>query len=523
MKRYPKKLFFLSTLVAALGLISSTPYCLHATIFTVTTTNNSGPGSLPVIIIQANATPGNNVIQFAVTNAITPGFQLPTITNNVTITGRTDVPTVISGGGILPLFTFAAGTTNSLSNLVLANGYTTSSGAAINNSGTLYVSGCLMTNNFAPGGYGGAVSNASSMTIANTTFQNNRATNGGALFSAGDMTITHCLLSQNQAGNGGAIYNTGTLGLDSVNISNNVAQAGYASSGGGGIYNTGALTISKSIFVGNTATGELSSQSASSGHGGALSSFSGSVGITNSTFYQNTAIGGLGNGYGGAVHVNTGYCALNNCTVTDNLSKLGALGNTNVWAGFAGGIANANGTVLLLNTIVASNSASTHWPDLNGVFVSNGFNLIGNNQGATGLSIFDFQNVAANLGTLQNNGGSTLTCAPLQGSFAIGSGTSIGAPTTDQRGVPRPQGGAFDIGAVQVVTGSPFVAGGAMVSNSGFNLNTIFDATNSYRLQASTNLTTWIDLSTNYSGGSMRFIDTAATNLNHRFYRTSTP
>ena len=129
----------------------------------------------------------------------------------------------------------------------------------------------------------------------------------------------------------------------------------------------------------------------------------------------------------------------------------------------------------------------------------------------------------ANLGSLQDNGGSTLTCAPLTGSYAIGYGSSIGAPATDQRGVPRPQGGAFDIGAVEVVTNSPFMAGPAMVSGSGFNLTAIFDATNSYRIQASTNLTTWIALTTNGSGGTLHFTDTTATNLNRRFYRAATP
>ena len=41
-------------------------YALQATTFTVTLTNVTGPGSLPVIINQANATPGDNVIEFAV-------------------------------------------------------------------------------------------------------------------------------------------------------------------------------------------------------------------------------------------------------------------------------------------------------------------------------------------------------------------------------------------------------------------------------------------------------------------------
>jgi hypothetical protein len=193
------------------------------------------------------------------------------------------------------------------------------------------------------------------------------------------------------------------------------------------------------------------------------------------------------------------------------------------FTGIAGGIYNLSGTVLLLNTIVAGNSALTSSPDLTGNFISDGSNLIGNNQGATNLSIFDFQNVSANLGPLQNNGGATLTCVPLPGSLAIGNGASTGAPNTDQRGVPRPQNGAFDIGAVQVATSSPFVTGAAMVSGSGFSLNTIFDATNSYRIQASTNLTSWINIFTNGSGGGINFIDPAATNFNRRFYRTATP
>ena len=210
-----------------------------------------------------------------------------------------------------------------------------------------------------------------------------------------------------------------------------------------------------------------------------------------------------------------GNCTLVNCTVANNFTAGGG--------GSAGGIFNFSGTVSLLNTIVAGNHAQTGSPDLNGTFVSSGSNLIGNNQGATNLSIFDFQNVSANLGTLQNNGGATPTCVPLPGSYAIGYGTSAGAPTTDQRGVPRPQNGAFDIGAVQVVTNSPFVTGAAMVSGSGFSLNTIFDATNRYRVQASTNLTAWTDLITNGSGGGIYFIDPAATNLNRRYYRTATP
>ena len=135
--------------------------------------------------------------------------------------------------------------------------------------------------------------------------------------------------------------------------------------------------------------------------------------------------------------------------------------------GIGGGVFNHAATATLVNTLLAGNITSNIWiaadttvaensipgssPDLYGAFVSSGFNLIGTNQGATGLSVNDFQNVAANLGPLQNNGGPTPTCAILPGSPAIGTGTGSGAPATDQRGVARPAG-AVDIGAFQLAT-----------------------------------------------------------------------
>jgi hypothetical protein len=514
-------------------LITATTNWLHATTFTVTTTNISGPGSLSVAIAQANATPGMNQIKFSVTNVVTLGLQLPAITNSVAITGSATVPTVISGGGILPLFTFAAGTTNSLSNLVLANGYATNNGAAISNSSTLSVTSCVITNNSATNRSGGAIFNSGVMAISSSVISGNYAGSGGAIYNLGTMTLNNSMMSGNQVISGGetfggAIFNGGSLAISILTMSNNLVT-GFSDGFGGGIFNQGTtLSISRATFVSNTVMCPLYGTA----YGGALHSDSGTVKITNSTFFGNAAIGGnsdestgfVVNGMGGSVSVQSGNCTLINCTVANNLAMGGAGVNINNHGqGIAGGIYAYSGTVSLFNTIVAGNSASSNSPDLNGAFVSSGVNLIGNNQGATNLSIFDFQNVVANLGTLQNNGGTTLTCAPLPGSLAIGNGISTGAPTTDQRGVPRPQGGAFDIGAVEVVTNFPFVAGGTIISGSGFNLNTIFDSTNEYRVQASTNLTSWVNLITNNSGGAQSFTDIDATNLSHRFYRTATP
>lgn len=53
------------------------------------------------------------------------------------------------------------------------------------------------------------------------------------------------------------------------------------------------------------------------------------------------------------------------------------------------------------------------------------------------------------LGPLGDYGGSTKTIVPGLGGSAIDNGTSVGAPSVDQRMVSRPQNGRVDIGAVE--------------------------------------------------------------------------
>jgi hypothetical protein len=133
-------------------------------------------------------------------------------------------------------------------------------------------------------------------------------------------------------------------------------------------------------------------------------------------------------------------------------------------SGNAAGIGEVNytGGLSLLGSIVAGNSVDCYTYPV----VLLGYDLIGS-QTCVGLygqyppgsgnysyggpgNIF---NVNPMLGPLQNNGGPTLTMAPLPGSPAI---DAVGAtvcppPVTDQRGITRPQGKSCDIGAVEVV------------------------------------------------------------------------
>ncbi len=63
----------------------------------------------------------------------------------------------------------------------------------------------------------------------------------------------------------------------------------------------------------------------------------------------------------------------------------------------------------------------------------------------------------------------------------------------------------------------------AFATGAGFTMDSVFDATNKYRIQASTNLTAWVDLYTNANGGLLHFTDSSATNLIRRYYRAVKP
>lgn len=68
--------------------------------------------------------------------------------------------------------------------------------------------------------------------------------------------------------------------------------------------------------------------------------------------------------------------------------------------------------------------------------------------GCVGTGILDVDPL---LGPLQDNGGATPTQLPASGSPAIDAVDCAAAPTTDQRGVARPQGSRCDLGAVEAV------------------------------------------------------------------------
>ena len=223
---------------------------------------------------------------------------------------------------------------------------------------------------------------------------------------------------------------------------------------GGGIYNLGTLTITGCTFIGNSA----------SNSGGGIAEWGGRLTVTGCTFIGNSA-----SGYsGGAIFNNVGEVTVTGCTFIGNsavygggISTSGVLTITsstlsgNSASVYGGGISNG-GAVHFRNTIIASNTAPSG-PDFYGNLGSQGYNLLGNPQDASGWVDTDILHVNPRLGPLQDNGGPTPTMALLPGSPAIDAGDPAQLGVPDQRGVVRSGGvniGAYEASATAFVLGA---------------------------------------------------------------------
>jgi CSLREA domain-containing protein len=274
-------------------------------------------------------------------------------------------------------------------------------------------------------GGGVRVGSGSTLTLINTTLTNNGASNGGGIASnGGSVTLTNTILRSNSANNnGGGIYNAGgTVTLTNTTISGNSASGG--GSGGGGIYNAGGtITLTNTTISSNSASGN-------SIGGGGIFNFNGTVTLTNTTISSNSASGG-----GGIFNLN-GTIALTNTTMSSN--SFGGITTIN----------GTGGTATIESSILAGNSGgncSVAYP-----VVSQGDNLSDDGTCSPGANDLP-PGTNPLLGTLGNYGGFTQTIPLLEGSPAVDAVTHnvCPPPTTDERGVSRPQGTFCDVGAFE--------------------------------------------------------------------------
>ncbi len=270
------------------------------------------------------------------------------------------------------------------------------------------------------------VYNEGSLTLDQSRLINNRGGDSGGVTNLGDLDILDSQILGNSGRIGGGVLNRNMLTVSATTIADNRAAGGE----GGGIYNANIAIVRSSALVDNRAN-----------RGGAVYNM-GVMVIENSTMSGNR-----GEGAGGID--NQRVLTIRHSTVTDNES------NTDT-----GGVRSA-GVMELSHTIVAGNISQTlPETDCSGPgIMSLGYNLVGASCPSIGMGdrVVSSATVPVTvIGPLQDNGGPTVTHAPLPGSLAIDTGgMNCPPPTVDQRGRPRPSDGngdglpACDIGAVE--------------------------------------------------------------------------
>ena len=287
----------------ASGLSSpDTGYAGLRTVSVVTTTNDSGPGSLRQAILEMSTACGGDITFSNLSGSITlTTGELP-VSANINILGPGPTNLTISGNNASQVFTIASNATVLIAGLTIRDGkskdgtnslYPAQPGApggGVFNAGTLVLSNCfIITNRTGKGGSarytgyiggesgaGGGVYNTGSLTLSRCRISGNSCSPGanGAMDQGGD--YVNAGGSGCGGGRGGGVYNAGTLTISDCCIASNCAGsggsggsgyspwvidfgragdggAGGAGGGGGGLYNAGTLTLSCSTISGNAA------------------------------------------------------------------------------------------------------------------------------------------------------------------------------------------------------------------------------------------------------------------------------
>lgn len=429
-------------------------------------------------------------------------------------------------------------------------------GAIRNESGEVNLQGCIFTANQASGaaganggteqagapggsGWGGAVDNSGAVRAGFCSFISNsvvgaKGGNGGSAFGPNDG-------GSGGTGAGGAIYSIGALTISRSTFSGNSASGGTGGFGvagalaepgrpgggggaggsgnGGAIFNAGTAQLVNNTFVFNSGAG---ANGASGGNGGqARMGFQGGNGGNG---------GGGGSGFG-AICDTSVSCWITNCTLalnsgtngTGGAGGYGGSGSIPGSPGLSGSPGTAGGGIrtsgaTLVNTLLATNAPGSN---CFGRITDAGHNL-SSDASCAFTNLGSLNNTDPKLGLLGDNGGPTLTMALLPDSPAIDGGDDVSAPSTDQRGLPRPVGAASDIGAYEYA--ARLRISRALGNGLDIHLHDGLPGQTCWLL-TSTTLSNWQCVATNQIGpdGTVLFQDNCGTSETQRFYKVALP
>jgi len=366
--------------------------------YTVDTTADSGAGSLRQAILDANGSGSEGLVRVQVTGTITLLTPLAPVT----------VPLTINGPGA--------------SMLTIQAMFPGAAGAAVltaTNSTSLRVSGVTITGGVNNSGNGGGIHVVgATLQVLDSVISGNAAMQGSGIYTEGPILIRNSTISDNTGL--GAIYFTAGGSINLSTIENNHGTAIVFALAAPPLVNPPSLSIDSSTVSGNDATSGV-------GGIGGLALQAGTATITTSTWSGNT--GTLGGDFWTASD-----------GVTLSLSSVTAMGG-----GAPALLLDHTATVQLKNTLIAGSgtrcSAAPTTPSLGNNLSSDatcGFTAVTDKSGVDPL-----------LGPLAANGGATKTHLLLADSPAANAGGATDA-TVDQRGYPRKEFDAVDIGAVEI-------------------------------------------------------------------------
>ena len=274
-------------------------------------------------------------VTIRLTGNVTLTREMPPIDSQVTIDGGGHR---ISGDSKFQIFTVERGGVLTVKDVTLSRG-AASNGAAIHNSGNLFIRGSSFSENRADDS-GGAVYSVGELQISDSKFSENRANSaGGAVYGQAKIDISGSEFKSNTGrGNAGAVYSRRALSLSGSSFSHNSTNGQ-----GGAIISRSATNISGSQFADNRARedggaiatdGELTikdgsfSDNSSGDSGGAILSIR-STTISGSRFSRNKTVH-----HGGAIY-GKGPLRIEGSSFSDNAAEgsggaLTSLGTANI-------------------------------------------------------------------------------------------------------------------------------------------------------------------------------------------------
>ena len=409
------------TAIAAAAVWVGAAGSAHAATFLVLNAADGGPGSLRQAILDANASPGPDLIDMAAIAGQTiklAAGQL-VISDAVTITAPAPGVTIDAQGASRVLW---------ISMFVQAS-----------------IRGVTITGGSADIGAGILVDVFAGLSLSDSVVTGNSASlEAGGIITGQQTSITRSTISGN-----------------SVTV-----PAGW-SGGGGGILvpQSSSVTITDSTISGNVANGAVG---ATADGGGILNS--GDLMLVNTTISGNSAQrrgGGLANA--------GDHCI--SCTPSAYLTFVTIAGNSAapvVFPGSGGGGVSAFGAATYIqNTILAGSPSGGNCNQTNAML---SFGATFSTDGTCGFGFTQVSSTQLNLGPLGNYGGPTQTHALFAGPAvdAALDCNPFGYPPpilADQRGYPRPQGAACDAGAYEagLPNGGPGVSQVTLASGVSFS------------------------------------------------------